>query len=302
MANIVEDLAKILSSRYGKDVRQAIHDSIYDINEIAEGQESKILEHTKDAEAWGVGTKDGTPVGESDKQYHNNAKYYSEEANRLGDVQAQNAEAWATGAKTGEPVDEEDPTYQNNAKYYSEQSLSFANESSRYAQDSANSADQSGAYAQNSSDSADQASAYAGDAQAKATAASNSADEAEEWYNKAKAIGEAVETGIRPMGSIMFADLPNAADSEVGDQYHIIDNFTSTSDFADGGGVSYPAACEVYLTSNNKWDIKDYSILTQELVEKIVAVTEMYVENGVLYLPNTAASVSDKILILGVAE
>lgn len=39
MANITEDLEKILSSRYGKDVRQAIHDSISDINDVAESYE-----------------------------------------------------------------------------------------------------------------------------------------------------------------------------------------------------------------------------------------------------------------------
>ena len=37
MANIKEYLAQILSARYGKDVRQAIHDSIKDINDIATG-------------------------------------------------------------------------------------------------------------------------------------------------------------------------------------------------------------------------------------------------------------------------
>lgn len=40
---IIEDLQKILSSRYGRDVRQAIHDSISDINDIAENAESKAI-------------------------------------------------------------------------------------------------------------------------------------------------------------------------------------------------------------------------------------------------------------------
>lgn len=32
---VIEDLAAILNARFGKDVRQAIHDAIYDINEVA---------------------------------------------------------------------------------------------------------------------------------------------------------------------------------------------------------------------------------------------------------------------------
>ena len=34
-----------------------------------------------DAEAWADGTRDGTPVGPTDPAYHNNAKYWSEQAN-----------------------------------------------------------------------------------------------------------------------------------------------------------------------------------------------------------------------------
>ncbi len=40
MASIKEYLAQILSARYGKDVRQAIHDSIKDINDIATGAQN----------------------------------------------------------------------------------------------------------------------------------------------------------------------------------------------------------------------------------------------------------------------
>ena len=35
---------------------------------------------SKEAEAWAVGTKDGSPVANTDPQYHNNSKYYAEAA------------------------------------------------------------------------------------------------------------------------------------------------------------------------------------------------------------------------------
>lgn len=47
----------------------------------------------------------------ADPTYHNNAKYYKEEADRLG-------QSWATGSVNGTPVSSDDPTYKNNSKYY----------------------------------------------------------------------------------------------------------------------------------------------------------------------------------------
>ena len=72
----------------------------------------------KDAEAWAKGTRDGEPVESTDPAYQNNAKYWSEESERLGTIQAGNAEAWANGTRDGSPVPSTDPAYQNNAKYW----------------------------------------------------------------------------------------------------------------------------------------------------------------------------------------
>ena len=47
----------------------------------------------------------------ADPTYHNNAKYYKEEADRLG-------QSWATGSVNGTPVSSSDPAYKNNSKYY----------------------------------------------------------------------------------------------------------------------------------------------------------------------------------------
>ena len=69
------------------------------------------------AEAWATGQKNGSDVPSGDPAYHNNSKYYSEQA----DDSAEDAEAWAVGERDGVPVDPSDPTYHNNAKYYSEQ-------------------------------------------------------------------------------------------------------------------------------------------------------------------------------------
>lgn len=85
------------------------------------------------AQAWATGQIDGTDVDSDAPQYHNNAKYYAEEAGSSATsaaAEVENAEAWATGTRDGSPVTSEDATYHNNSKYYSEQSSDSATSAS----------------------------------------------------------------------------------------------------------------------------------------------------------------------------
>ena len=89
------------------------------------------------AEAWAVGTMNGSPVSSSAIQYHNNAKYYAEQTgtDRLAvaadkadadgykdaaGVSALKAEGFAVGQQNGTDVGDSSPYYENNAKYYAE--------------------------------------------------------------------------------------------------------------------------------------------------------------------------------------
>ena len=120
----------------------------------------------KDAEAYAVGKRGGTDVGSSDPAYHNNAKYYKDEAANsasaasgsataaagsansasgsataasgsasaasgsatAADGSAKDAEAYAVGKRGGTDVGSSDPAYHNNAKYYAEQAHEDAEE------------------------------------------------------------------------------------------------------------------------------------------------------------------------------
>lgn len=73
------------------------------------------------AEAWAVGERGGVPVAEGDQTYHNNSKYFAEQAGQsVEDAQdeVKNAEAWANGTRNGEPVGTTDPAYHKNSAYY----------------------------------------------------------------------------------------------------------------------------------------------------------------------------------------
>lgn len=104
------------------------------------------------AEAWAVGERKGVPVNESDQTYHNNSKYYAQQAGAIIEEaaaeavaeavaegtaraveaetnaagSASDAEAWAVGQRDGEDVPSTDPTYHNSAAYWAAQAHGIA--------------------------------------------------------------------------------------------------------------------------------------------------------------------------------
>ena len=92
------------------------------------GSASAMIPYIEEAEAWARGTKNSEPVTSSDPQFHNNSKYYSEQASDSatnaatsetnaatseGNAAASedNSEAWAIGT-----TDTSHPAYNNSAK------------------------------------------------------------------------------------------------------------------------------------------------------------------------------------------
>lgn len=89
MSNITEELEQIMSARYGKDVRQSIHDAIEKVDEVADTAQDSATAKAEEAaesatasagsaitaESWAQGGTN-TRTGEDT----NNAKYYCEQA------------------------------------------------------------------------------------------------------------------------------------------------------------------------------------------------------------------------------
>lgn len=105
------------------------------------------------AEAWAVGTKNGIDVGSSDPQYHNNAKYYKEQA--------------ASSASSAS-------TYASNAS-------SSASAAATQADNAADSATAAAGSASEASGHASSAAGYASSASAQATEAANQRRDSEAW-------------------------------------------------------------------------------------------------------------------------
>ena len=128
-----------------------------DYIDAAQRAAQEAASYVDSSEAWARGTRNGTPVSQSDETYHNNSKYYSEQSAAqvslaaeqvtlaaaqvtlaqaqataaagsatTADTNAKNAEAWAVGKRGGTDVPSSDQTYHNNSKYYSEQASDSA--------------------------------------------------------------------------------------------------------------------------------------------------------------------------------
>lgn len=154
-----------LASGYMAVIEEDVGDVISAV-QTAEGAASTATTKAQDAESWAVGTRNGTNVTPSDSQYHNNSKYYAEQAassalDAAGSVteaqgyasdasgykdtaqqmqagatlkateaanHALDSEAWAIGKRNNVDVGNTDAAYQNNSKYYSQQASSSASD------------------------------------------------------------------------------------------------------------------------------------------------------------------------------
>ena len=185
----------------------------------ASDSETNAAASESNAEAWAVGERGGVPVEQTDDTYHNNSKYYSEQAaesaticasilpvvqgyaesaeqstivcgsiQRMAGQNASDSEAFATGKRNGTDVPSTDPAYHNNASYY-------AGVASQYAQG-----------------------------------------------------------GLIYKGSVTFANIPTT-DMRSGDMYNIEDDFTTDSRFQEGAGKSVKAGTNIAWNPNNKWDV-----------------------------------------------
>ena len=165
----------------------------------------------KDSEAYAVGKRGGTDVASDDPAYHNNSKYYAEEAGssasaasgsaNAAEGSSEDAEAWAVGKRDGTDVPSTDPTYENNAKHYAGEASSSASAASGSANAAEGSSEDAEAWAVGKRDGTDVPSTdptYENNAKHYAAVAQAAAQQAnaEALYRALAAIGIGVENDI----------------------------------------------------------------------------------------------------------
>jgi len=191
----------------------------------------------------------------------------SESAAALSEANAALSEANASTSETNAH------TYANSAgtsatnAYTSEQNAATSESN---ASGSATSASQSATSASASATSAesfkDSASAYATASKSFAVGGTSSRqgeenDNAKYYKEQCEQIAAGIAGGLIPMGTVAFANLPTTG-LAAGMMYNISDTFTSDSRFKDGGGKSYPAGTNAYVTADLMWDCFAGALIT----------------------------------------
>lgn len=207
----------------------------------------------------GTGTRQGEDT--------DNAKYYKEQAESFKNT----AQASATAAGTSESNAQSYASSASTSATNADASATAAATSESNAGDSATAAASSASSAGTSantattkaseaSTSASNASTYATQAESYAKGGTNSrqgedTDNAKYYYEQAQTIAQGLAGGLKPIGTVTFANLPSLSDAQAGWMYNISDAFTTTSDFEDGAGRYVGAGANVYKTAGGKWDV-----------------------------------------------
>lgn len=66
-------------------------------------------------------------------------------------------------------------------------------------------------------------------------------------YAQMSDVEAAVTGALKPKGSVAFASLPQLTAANLNNMYNVTDAFTTTADFVEGEGVSYPAGTNVAI-------------------------------------------------------
>ena len=111
------------------------------------------------------------------------------------------------------------------------------------------------------------------------------------------AISNAISSVYKAAGSVAFASLPTLGSSIEGNVYNVTDAFTTTSDFVEGAGESYPAGTNVVCINTSgttyKWDVLAGFVDTSSFIT--ASSTDTLTNKTINAANNTITGVTKKI-------
>ena len=181
-----------------------------------------------------------------------NSAIESAESASVASISQESAKISELNAKTSETNAALSASSAENSATNSANSESAAHESAIEALESKNAAKTSET---NASASESIAVSKASEASASASAAKISETNANTYYEKTKLLTDSITGALKPIGTVMFEDLPPLVDVSEGYMYNISNQFVTTSEFKEGAGTIVPIGSNVYKTSDGYWDI-----------------------------------------------
>lgn len=87
-------------------------------------------------------------------------------------------------------------------------------------------------------------------------------DNSKYYYEKCKDISDSIPGALKPMGTVVFENLPELSISSAGDMYNISNEFVTDERFKEGSGNIIPLGSNVYKTTDGFWDVLTGSPVT----------------------------------------
>lgn len=107
-------------------------------------------------------------------------------------------------------------------------------------------------------------------------------------YQTASDVNTAIDSKIsstyKAKGSVAFANLPSLTSANEGNVYNVSDAFTTTSDFVEGAGNSYPAGTNVVIINTTgttyKYDVLSgfVDLSAYQLSAELIAITNAEID------------------------
>ena len=242
MSNIGQFLEQIMHARYGKDVRQSIHDAIEEVDRVADtAQDSATAAAAAAAES--VASIAG--VEERVKESENNVAASA--------AAAAESEANALASEVSTATSERNVAEMQAKAKASEQASAESEANAAASEQASKASEQAAAESEtNALNYRDYAKSYALGTNG-VVRPGDEIDNALYFYEQVKRISQGLQGALMPMGTITFAQLPTVT-AQAGYMYNISDGFTTDDTFNEGAGHEYPAGTNVYLTADGKWD------------------------------------------------
>lgn len=222
---------------------------------------------------WQARVKEGSITDrELEGNYLSNIKKEADRAVRAANASEAAAERSAASAAASAESAEYSEDSATESSQFASNANGYANDANGFAQAANNSANAATQQANRASDKATEAGGHARDAAASADESEDSATESKSWAvggtatrtgedtNNAKYYAEIAQQAAQklsgsliPKGTILFEQLDDVQNPEMGWMFNIANDFTTDARFVTIGLVQ-SAGTNIYLTDSNKWD------------------------------------------------
>lgn len=200
-------------------------------------------------------TENPSFVATSQEDNVSSLQYYVEQVKKYADSTEEATEIIKNAESAAKESMNKSQEASDNAAAQAKNAKGYAESAEEDAQEIKNKVVDASNYSESASVSAQTSAQKAREAESHALSAAGSSESAKRYEEQAKLISESFSGALRPMGTVVFENLPELSEAVEGDMYNVSNQFTTTSGFKEGEGNEIPAGSNIYKTSDGYWDV-----------------------------------------------